>query len=174
MAADKLTLERIELLHPADRKLVKDVYMDVVVPALSGKATCRFTRTLSTFAEQDALFDIGRKILKDAHGKKLSIVTNAKGGQSFHNYAFAWDIVLIVDSKIASWDYKTDFDGDLIPDWMECVKAFKSIGAEWGGDWKGSLMDRPHFQISHGYTWKQLLEKYNAGDFIPGTKYVNI
>ena len=55
---------------------------------------------------------------------------------------------------------------------MEVVKVFRTNGWEWGGTWK--FTDNPHFQKVFGFTWQQLLAKYNAGDFIHGTKYVNI
>ena len=170
---DKITLQRIELLHPAIKDKVASAY-DKACQRLTGRATLRFAYTLRTFSEQDNLFALGRTVVKDANGKKVGIVTNAKGGQSFHNYGLAWDIVLIIDGKEASWDTLKDFDGDRVADWMEAVDEFKKIGAEWGGDWKGSLNDKPHFQIPFGYTWKHLLEKYNAGDFIPGTRYVKL
>lgn len=170
---DQKTLDRIELLHPAIRDKVSAAY-EKVCNRLNGRATLRFAYTLRTFKEQDDLFALGRTVVKDAKGNKVKIVTNAKGGQSFHNYGLAWDIVLIIDGKDASWDTLKDFDGDHTADWMEAVEEFKAIGAEWGGDWKGSLNDKPHFQFSFGYTWKQLLEKYNSGDFIPGTKYVKL
>jgi peptidoglycan L-alanyl-D-glutamate endopeptidase CwlK len=50
--------------------------------------------------------------------------------------------VLLVDKdkngtyETASWDIKTDFDGDGKADWMEIVAIFKRYGFEWGGDWK--------------------------------------
>jgi hypothetical protein len=37
-----------------------------------------------------------------------------------------------------------------------------------------SFNDLPHLEMSFGYNWRDLLKKYNAKDFIPGTVYVNI
>jgi peptidoglycan L-alanyl-D-glutamate endopeptidase CwlK len=65
---DKITLDRIELLHPAVRQDVKDIYLNEVVPALSGRAICRFAYTLRTFAEQDAIYAQGRTRLFDSKG----------------------------------------------------------------------------------------------------------
>ena len=107
---DQVTLDRINLLHPKLRDEVVKMY-DEIVAALTGSAICRFAYTLRTFAEQDALYAQGRT----KGGLK---VTNAKGGQSYHNYGLAIDIVLLVDKdkngtyEKASWDIKTDFDGD--------------------------------------------------------------
>lgn len=176
---DKITLDRIQLLHPKLRTEVEHIYRSQIVPALSGSAICRFAYTLRTFAEQDALFAQGRTRLFDANGKRLGVVTQAKGGQSIHNYGLALDIVLLVDKdkngtfESASWDDKTDFDGDRTADWMEVVNIFKKNGWTWGGDWT-KFKDKPHFEKSFGHTWRTLKAKYDKKDFIPGTTYVNI
>lgn len=176
MAIDNITLQRIELLHPKIREEVKGFYLNEIVPALPN-ATCRFAYTFRTFAEQDALYAQGRTRLFDAQGKRLGIVTKAKGGQSIHNYRLAVDIVLLVDNdkngsrEAASWDTVKDYDKDGRADWMEVVNIFKKHGYTWGGDWK--FKDAPHFEKT-GYDWRTLLAKYNAKDFIPGTNYINI
>ena len=146
---DAITLERIKLIHPKLRDEVMEIY-DEICEALKGRAICRFTYTLRTFAEQDLLF------------KKVPKVTNAKGGMSYHNYGLAIDIVLIIGGKSASWDIKTDFDGDGKADWIEVVAIFKSFGWEWGGDWK--FYDAPHFQKSLGYSVRQLLALHQSGN----------
>lgn len=151
---DKITLERIEKLHPKLRKEARDIYAEIC-KALTGRAICRFVFTLRTIAEQDALYAQGRT----KPGKR---VTNARGGLSFHNYGLAIDIVLIHDTDgdgdydKAVWDVKTDFDGDKKPDWIEVVAIFKQYGWEWGGDWK--FYDAPHFQKTFGYSVRQLLD----------------
>lgn len=156
---DQKTLERIQLLHPKLRDEAVELY-DEIVASLTGSAICRFAYTLRTFAEQDALFAQGRS-------KPGKVVTNAKGGQSYHNYGLAIDIVLILDKdkngtfETASWDLKTDFDGDSKADWMEVVQIFKRFGFEWGGDWK--FVDAPHFQKSFGKSIYELKALHAAG-----------
>ena len=150
---DQKTLERIKLLHPKLRNEAGEIY-DEICSALTGRAMCRFSFTLRTFAEQDALFAQGRT-------KPGSIVTKAKGGLSMHNYGLAIDIVLIIDGKTASWDVKGDFDGDGKSDWMEVVTIFKQHGWEWGGDWK--FYDAPHFQKTFGKSVRDLLALHQAG-----------
>lgn len=149
---DPITLERIKLLHPKLREEVGNIYAEIC-EALTGRAVCRFSYTLRTFAEQDAIYAQGRT-------KPGKIVSNAKGGLSLHNYGLAVDIVLIIDGKEASWDTKTDFDKDGKSDWQEIVTIFKQHGWEWGGDWK--FVDAPHFQKSFGYSVRELLALYNA------------
>jgi len=156
---DQKTLERIQLLHPKLRDEALTMY-DEIVAALTGTAACRFAYTLRTFAEQDGLFAQGRT-------KAGPIVTKAKGGQSYHNYGLAIDIVLLVDKdkngtfETASWDLKTDFDGDGKSDWQEIVAIFKRYGYEWGGDWK--FVDAPHFQKTFGKSIAELKALHNSG-----------
>ena len=172
MAADNVTLKRIELLHPAIREEVKTLYLEQVVPALDGRSTCRISQGMRTVTEQDALYTQGRTRLYDTNGNRLGIVTNAKGGQSIHNYGLAFDIVMLIDGSTPSWDTVKDWDGDGTSDWMEVVNIFVENGWELGGNW--NFKDLPHLQKAFGYDWGQLMEKYNAQDFIPGTTYVNL
>lgn len=156
---DQKTLERIALLHPKVREEAGEIY-DEITKALTGDAICRYAFTLRTIAEQNALFAQGRS-------KPGRIVTNARGGLSYHNYGLAIDIVLLVDKdsndtfETAAWDVKTDFDGDRKADWMECVTIFKQYGWEWGGDWKFS--DPPHFQKTFGRSVRDLMTLHTNG-----------
>lgn len=176
---DKITLDRIQLMHPKVRAEVEHMYKAQIVPALSGRAMCRFAYTLRTFEEQNALYAQGRTRLFDANGKRLGKITNARGGQSIHNYGLAFDIVLLIDSnkdgsfESASYNTIMDYDKDSRADWMEVVNICKANGWSWGGDWK-SFKDAPHFEKTFDFRPSQLLVKYNKKDFIPGTKYVNI
>ena len=150
---DQITLDRINLLHPKIKDEVLNIY-DEIVAALNGSAICRFSHTLRTFAEQDALYAQGRT-------KAGSKVTNAKGGQSYHNYGLAIDIVLLIDKdkngsfETASWATNEDFDGDKSADWMEIVAIFKRYGYEAGIDWH--FKDAPHFQKTFGKSINELL-----------------
>ena len=156
---DQASQQRIALLHPKLRDEVNTL-VEQSNAALTTHSQVRIVQGLRTFAEQDALYAQRPK------------VTNAKGGQSLHNYGVAVDFCLIIDGKTASWDLKKDWDGDKIADWMEVVSIFRKAGWEWGGTWK--FTDNRHFQKTFGYTWQQLLVKHNNKDFIPGTTYVNI
>jgi peptidoglycan L-alanyl-D-glutamate endopeptidase CwlK len=156
---DKVTLERINLIHPVLRNEVNEIYQEIC-QVLRDNVRCRFTHTLRTFAEQDALFAQGRT-------KPGSIVTNARSGRSWHNYGMAIDIVLLIDKnrdgvfESASWDTKADFDGDGRRDWIEIVNIFQEYGWEWGGNWR--FVDAPHFQKTMGQTIRGMLAKHQAG-----------
>ena len=181
---DKITLERIATLHPKIRKEVLEAYTFINNKLLGKGVRLRFAYTTRTIEEQDELYAQGRTKLFDTKGKRLGKVTNAKGGQSIHNYHLAWDIVLLLDKngdgvfEEASWNTTLDFDKDGEADWMEVVKHFKSIEAVWGGDWK--FVDKPHFEKTFGHTWKTLKTKYDNKDYfteiINGKeyKYINL
>jgi peptidoglycan L-alanyl-D-glutamate endopeptidase CwlK len=162
---DKITIDRIQLLHPKLRDEATDIYHEIC-EALNGKVICRFSHTLRSFAEQNALYNAKPQ------------VTKAKGGQSYHNYGLAIDIVLLVDkdgngtTETASWDVKRDFDGDLQADWMEIVAIFKRHGWEWGGDWK--FYDAPHFQKTLGHSIMELQKMHNTQTVRKNLGYLNL
>lgn len=142
---DKITAERIAKLHPLVRQEMTNIITECN-KALTGRSKVRISQGLRTFEEQNALYNQTPK------------VTNAKGGQSIHNYGFAVDIVLIIDGKTASWDTFADWDNDKISDWTECVTIFKKYGWNWGGDWK-TFKDMPHFDKKGFSDWKVLQQK---------------
>lgn len=86
-----------------------------------------------TFAEQDALYAKGRTI-------QGPIVTNAKGGESLHNWRCAFDVAFKSGNGIS-------YDGP----WEKVGRIGEIIGMEWGGRWT-SPVDKPHFQFTNGYT----------------------
>lgn len=169
---DDISLKRIELLHPKIREIVKKAYLEAC-DKLTGRAILRLSYTLRTFAEQDGLYAQGRT-------KPGKVVTWVKGGESYHNYAMAWDIVLLLDKdgngtyETASWETNVDFDGDGQADWREVVESFTKIGAEWGGNWGKPKTDEPHFQITLGHSIHSLQELYKMKKFIPNTNYLAI
>ena len=71
-----------------------------------------------------------------------SIVTNAKAGESFHNYGVAVDFVFRREGYNASQEL-----------WETLGAIGKKHGFEWGGDWE-KFTDRPHFQMTLGYSLK--------------------
>jgi peptidoglycan L-alanyl-D-glutamate endopeptidase CwlK len=147
---DKKSLERINFLHPEVVSEVIQILKECEA-SLTGRAFLRITHGLRTMAEQAELYAIGRT----KPGKK---VTNAKAGQSVHNYGFAVDICLIIDGKEASWDTKKDWDGDKVSDWDEVVKIFAKYGWSWGGSWT-TFKDMPHFEKIGRNNWRVLATK---------------
>lgn len=104
----------------------------------------RITDDYRSFEEQDELYAQGRS----APGP---IVTNAKGGQSYHNYGLAIDYALELDNGQVSWDTEYDGNGNSKSDWFEVARIGKDLGFEWGGDWE-DFKDYPHLQMTFGYS----------------------
>jgi peptidoglycan L-alanyl-D-glutamate endopeptidase CwlK len=89
---------------------------------------------LRTAAQQNALYAQGRT----APGH---IVTNAKAGQSMHNYGLAVDVVPYLSGQTGqvNWNENT-------PQFRAMVSALEAQDLVWGGSWK-SLPDFDHFQM---------------------------
>lgn len=136
---------RLTNLHPVVRSaataLIERCYK-LNIPIL-------ITQGLRTIAEQDALYAQGRT-------KPGAIVTNARGGYSYHNFGLAVDFALLLpNGSSVSWDMRRDGNNNQIIDWQEVVKEAKALGFEWGGDWT-NFKDYPHFQMAFGLTLTQL------------------
>lgn len=144
---DSLTLSRIETAHPAVRQALRDIYKEIC-SRLTGRASCRFVEVLRSNARQAELYAQGRS-------KPGKIVTNAKPGESGHQYGLSVDVVLILDGKEASWDTVCDYDKDGIADWLEMVRVFESHGWTWYGRNK-KFREAPHFENLLGHTIKEL------------------
>lgn len=97
------------------------------------------TQTYRSSDEQDALYAQGRT-------KPGKVVTNARGGQSLHNYRLAFDIAFKDARGRIVWD---------VPHFRRFAAIAKANGLAWGGDWR-SFKDYPHFDPP-GYTWRDAL-----------------
>lgn len=98
--------------------------------------------------EQNALYRQGRS-------DPGAIVTNAKGGDSYHNYGLAVDFALRTADGGVIWDMEADGNGNGKSDWMEVVALARQLGFAWGGDWQ-SFPDYPHLQMDFGYSIGEL------------------
>ena len=101
------------------------------------------TSTYRDDESQNALYAQGRTTA----GK---IVTNAKAGESFHNYRCAVDVVPIVSGK-PRWDAKDEV-------WQTIGRLGKEAGLEWAGDWV-KFKEYPHFQYTSGFTLAELKQQ---------------
>ena len=158
---DKVSEARVALLHPSVRAEVKQL-IEKSESGFPPTMAVRIVQGLRTIKEQNDLYAQGRT-------KPGNVVTNAKGGSSFHNYGLAIDFAILTDKdgngsfEDLSWDIKKDNDKDGIADWLEVVKVFEAAGWSWGGKW-ATLKDYPHLQKTFGYTWQQLFEKVKRGE----------
>lgn len=138
-------------------RLTKDLHPTVEAKAIQFFGKCRdagidiiFTSTFRDKESQDALYAQGR------NGDKRPVVTNAKGGDSFHQYKCAFDIVPLVNGK-PYWTLNNS-DGTLTPVWSKVGDIAASIGLEWAYNWK-TFKEGAHFQFTQGLT----LTDFKAG-----------
>jgi peptidoglycan L-alanyl-D-glutamate endopeptidase CwlK len=145
---DKLTIDRIQQAHPIIREQLEKDYIECNNKLPKG-VRLRFAYVYRSIEEQNKLYNQRPK------------VTNAKGGQSIHNYGLAFDYVILLDKdnngtfETIEWDLKSPYHKIV-------VDYFKSKGYEWGGSWK-NFKDYPHFQKAQGLTWQQLKQRFELG-----------
>lgn len=130
----------INSLHPYVASLARRFLDQTAAQGLD----VRITSAFRSWDEQDALYAQGRTI-------PGSIVTDAMGGDSYHNWGLAFDAAPVVNGQI-SYENTDLFN--------QMGKIGESIGLEWGGNWKTfyvALKDLPHFQYTFGLSTEQLL-----------------
>ncbi len=97
------------------------------------------TSTYRDIESQNALYAQGRT----RPGAK---VTNAKGGQSFHNYRVAFDFCPVVGGK-PQWGDASVFE--------KCGEIGEGLGLEWAGRWH-TFKELAHCQFTNGLTLADL------------------
>lgn len=123
----------ISELRPPVQVLAKDFLARCKAAGIDILVTC----TYRDAEEQDRLYAIGRT----TPGKK---VTNAKAGQSFHNFRCAFDCVPLRHGKPV-WG-TAGADGEL---WNRVGEIGVACGLEWAGKWT-RFREYPHFQYTGG------------------------
>lgn len=107
------------------------------------------TSTLRDNEAQDALYAIGRTVrgpnptLLRPMGQRR---TNARGGQSYHNYGLAFDFAPLQFGKPAWEDIKL---------YTECGEIGEALGLDWAGRWK-TFRELAHLQWTDGLNITQL------------------
>lgn len=107
------------------------------------------TSTYRDHEAQDRLFAQGRTL-------PGQIVTWARGGDSWHNWRRAFDVVPMRAGKPV-WGTR-GHDRQL---WLRVGELGQSVGLEWGGSWPRHP-DFPHFQDRTGKTLLQLKKEREA------------
>jgi len=143
-AFDARTEGNIRSLQLVAQKLARQ---SVTAIRASGRNVKIISGTRS-YGEQNTLFRQGR------FGNPGPIVTNARGGQSWHNFGLAWDIGLFD----ANGGYLTSGQP-----YQAVSSAAKVPGLEWGGNWK-KFPDMPHYQVgAEGRTISTARAVFEAG-----------
>lgn len=141
---DQISIERIKKLHPKVRATFTQ-FIEESETKLG--VILRVSQGLRTIDEQNQLYAQGRT-------KPGKIVTNAKGGSSYHNYGLAIDLVELKDGKV-NWDF----------DYSKLKVIADKYGIVWGGTFK-SIVDKPHFEISFGFKTSQLLTMAKENGYV--------
>lgn len=100
-----------------------------------------------SYLAQNVLFRRGR------YGNPGPVVTNARGGRSFHNFGVAWDIGLFAG------------DGSYLTDaapYERAAEAGMLEGLQWGGHYR-RFVDRPHYQMQLGLDVGEVRARFEAG-----------
>lgn len=103
------------------------------------------TSTFRSADLQDKLFAQGRT----APG---NIVTQKRGGESFHNWRCALDVVPMKRGKV-QWGSRSPAEKAL---WEQIGTIGESCGLAWSGRWKGKFRELAHFQYTGGLTLAEL------------------
>jgi len=143
---------KIEDLHPTAQVKFNAWLKDCDDAGIDVLVYCTFRSS----AEQDNEYKIGRTV-KGLGVTKVNpmgrTTTNAKGGESFHQYRVAIDCVPLQNGK-ALWNGdlpSTPHDDKL---YEQMAKLGAKHGIEWSGNWKGKLKEKAHFQYTEGLTIK--------------------
>lgn len=133
--SEKIIATLLPEVQPYGRALIqKAAAVGIDIKIISG---------LRTYEEQDALYAQGRTL-------PGGTVTNAKAGQSNHNFGIAFDIGVFEGSKYL----------DDSPKYKTVGMLGTELGLEWGGNWE-TIVDQPHFQLrptwAGGLTEKAML-----------------
>ncbi len=131
-------------LHP----IVKERSTQLIQQSAAKGIVIVITDDFRSVEDQDRLFEKGRTVAGN-------IVTNAKGGESYHNFGLAIDFAIKTPSENVIWDMQYDGNLNGKADWNEVVELAKALGFEWGGDWT-QFKDYPHLQMSFGLTLADL------------------
>lgn len=94
-----------------------------------------FFLVTSTYRDNESQNDL----YAQGRTKKGLKVTNATGGNSFHQYRVAFDVVPVV-GKALIWDDKN-------PLWTAIIEEAHKLGFTSGNDWS-SFKEKPHLQFT--------------------------
>ena len=144
--SDSISEQRLQGLSPSIQQNTRQ-FINTIENNFG--TTLRIAQGFRSIEQQNALFNQGR------NGNPGIIVTDRRGGQSYHNFGLAFDVVPLTDGGAINW-------APTSPDWNTIGATGEQFGFTWGGRWKTNT-DRPHFQNNFGIHHSQLNEWIDNG-----------
>jgi len=148
--------KKIGQLHPLIRNTAIFMFSSLLTKGYNVEIVCAYR----SFEDQDKQWARGR----DKNGKAIigqKTFTNAKGGESYHQYGLAFDIEVYDNNGKKNWD----FNGAM---WQKVIAEGKDKGFV-----SGSLFnDYPHFEYSFGMPTSVLYSLYKGNQMTGG--FVNV
>jgi len=130
---------KIIKLYPAIQEPIRELMAKIAEEGIAGGILAG----LRTYDEQNELYEQGRYAGGD-------IVTNARGGESFHNFGLAIDYVFKTPKGNWTW----------VGPYGKVVEIVRKMGFETGADFPSR--DMPHIQMSYGIDIKKLAHIYES------------
>lgn len=119
----------------------KALAIELIKRAYHEGINIRITAGHRSMEEQQRLYNQGRTT-------PGNIVTNARPGQSIHNFGLAIDYVLVNnEDTTVSWVVNKQ--------WRRVGAIGKQLGFQWGGDWT-NFRDYPHLDLQRGMSLANL------------------
>ncbi|NBW10693.1 MAG: hypothetical protein EBR82_21975 [Caulobacteraceae bacterium] len=134
MTPHERSLKNIYSLETDFAKRVLDWYEECIESGINILIYCGFRSN----DEQNELYKIGRE-------KSGKIVTNARGGQSFHNYGRAIDFVPLKNEK---------------PDWNDAKTYKKAHDIASKYNLRAVSWEAPHLEDGNYPSWRSLLSEF--------------
>jgi len=138
-SANEISLAKIATVAAQFQPRVIAWYNDAITMGLRPYIYCGYRSN----KEQDDLYKIGREL----PGVK---VTNAKAGQSFHNYGRAFDWVPLIPCKKSLDMFEADWDGEVT------YNRGKLLGAKY--NLRAISWETPHLEDGDFKDWSVLSE----------------
>ena len=152
-------IDKINTLHPEIRNNTTQMLENLKKRTILVEITLAYR----SYEEQNALYAQGRNE-KGEVTDASKVVTNAKGGQSYHNFGLAFDVSVYDNDGNKNWNKDSD-------SWKAVIEEGKKQGFEAGAEWD-DFPDLPHFQNTFGFMPKSLREKKDKNEMTDG--FVNV
>jgi peptidoglycan LD-endopeptidase CwlK len=145
--------QRFEPFDPTSERAIRTLIPQAQVAARrfldrlrTAEIPARIISGTRTYAEQNQLYRQGR------YGNSGLKVTNARGGQSNHNFGIAWDIGIFQQGAYLGES----------PWYHQAAEIGLEADLEWGGHWT-AFVDRPHYQLAIGQPIRVVRQHFEAG-----------